>query len=487
MILSNKHIAVQGDFPVNRLFDFLITGKVNEHGFIRYFGIIDKQTGQKIAATESENKRIQVTINNEMAFAAIPETIELSEHPDCFYIKLTGKTTTSGLDITPRKRFYQDTSMSYEKMLNDAYGSQGSAITATKRSIEAVKLQYLETDWQYSHRMAGDMGVVLIPNSKSSSPQVLLGIPQRKAISSHASDFSVLRRSYEDGAYATRSGFSAVGQSQCYSIIDNENIYDLGDTISFQNSQLAVMERRIELVDGYLRNHYMLGEEKAFAVKPYCNHRISGLTLEGTVTAREGHSLQLQFDIDQCDQKVWFEFAPETNNGMYLMPPIGAIASLQWQSNEDSNAIAVHCVGARTSNPMPGNSSKHLYTEYKHRLNMLPSTLGLVLKSGKMAIKNVKGVTFETSRALKIKAKKNIRLSSARYLRISATEEFIAHKSGVISGIEMSAGEVNVKSEQVHSSVNPNASPGPLPIVDTYRPTAIKLSLAARLLGMQAK
>ena len=171
--------------------------------------------------------------------------------------------------------------------------------------------------------------------------------------------------------------------------------YDIYDSKMFQIGQRGIIRGREMVVVGVDARSY--GGEVVFnyhvAMEQYCyvprqnNHKISGMSLLGTVIGRAAEDIWLHLDIDgdrgSADNWGW-PWTPPTGNFMYLMPKEGSRVSLYFSNADERSGKGINCI-AQTSGGNP--RERWLKTEHKKSLNLKEEEMSLVSENGGNSIK----------------------------------------------------------------------------------------------------
>jgi len=475
-----SEIEIEGAYPVEKILELSMDVGVNRHGTLTYGGLISPDDAEKYIKQSANKQIVSVYLREELEFCGYPSEISAEYHPnnDHCYLRVTLTTGSSLMDTTPHKRFFQDINRNFKEILIEAYQSSGAGsivgICGTQEIRKPI-LQYHETDWELTLRMAGRLGTVVIPNVVSGEPQIALGIPERK-VSDESNDivYSIGRHTagyrdkhaietlfdgkaeeygthyIEDEARCTL--YDNLGyQNFLYYKLSSDNRYKLGDSVKIDGKVLAVMKKSIIYQQGEFQEFYVLGHEQDFAVPFYHNKRIAGLELEGTVVECTGQQISLFLNIDAGREsygKAWFCYSPATNNGMYSMPLEGETAALQWQSEADDDALVVRPV-RKNSHNMPTPDEHHFTDENKNHLMMVSNKMEYTNPAGSIKWLAHAGFNISTGGRLEIRAEDDILIKAGGQVRVFSPMRVLVAKvemnKGTKSSIDVISGDIHIK------------------------------------------
>ena len=313
-------------------------------------------------------------------------------------------------------------------------------------AIDSPILQYRETDWNFTLRMAGRLGTLVIPNVSSEEPQATLGVPKRDAMDeTNAESYSVGRgadKYRQKHILNDRMSF----QDIMYYKMTSDNRYKLGDSVKLNGHTMSVMHKSFVYDKGDIREIYILGHEQEFAVPFHNNRHVTGLELEGKVLERQEQELQILLDIDaerkDCD-KTWFSYSPVTNNGMYSMPLVDEKVMLQWQSDVDHDVLIVR-PDRKNRHDMLDPGERHFLTDCENHLMMVPKKIEYTNPVGSIKWLADIGFDVSTNKNVTIHAQKDVNIKSQAQVEARSPERITVGKAGVKSSIDMIGGELHI-------------------------------------------
>lgn len=317
-------------------------------------------------------------------------------------ISVSGGSCRIALELTSGSRFldlkeascsYQDGNISYRQIMKETIQEiEGGAIIFPGIGEEVTGqpiIRYLETAWAFLTRLASHKGVPLVPDIHTTgAPRIFAGLPRIPEQSIMWEDRQIIQI-HQDGRFLSLGGYEA-GLDPLHFLM-----YDICDSKMFQIGQRGIIRGREMVVVGVDARSY--GGEVVFnyhvAMEQYCyvprqnNHKISGMSLLGTVIGRAAEDIWLHLDIDgdrgSADNWGW-PWTPPTGNFMYLMPKEGSRVSLYFSNADERSGKGINCI-AQTSGGNP--RERWLKTEHKKSLNLKEEEMSLVSENGGNSIK----------------------------------------------------------------------------------------------------
>ena len=317
-------------------------------------------------------------------------------------ISVSGGSCRIALELTSGSTFlelkeascsYQDGNISYRQIMKETIQEiEGGAIIFPGIGEEVTGqpiIRYLETAWSFLTRLASHKGVPLVPDIHTTgAPRIFAGLPRIPEQSIMWEDRQIIQI-HQDGRFLSLGGYEA-GLDPLHFLM-----YDICDSKMFQIGQRGIIRGREMVVVGV--DAWSYGGEVVFnyhvAMEQYCyvprqnNHKISGMSLLGTVIGRAAEDIWLHLDIDgdrgSADNWGW-PWTPPTGNFMYLMPKEGSRVSLYFSNADERSGKGINCI-AQTSGGNP--RERWLKTEHKKSLNLKEEEMSLVSENGGNSIK----------------------------------------------------------------------------------------------------
>jgi hypothetical protein len=468
-------IQITGGPTIESLLEFSMSVKANEHGILRYHGIINEIDSEKILDRANKADLITVLLQGETFFIGQPMSISVSEQNGLFLLTTICLSTSCLSDVEEHSRSFQDTKMTYADLVSQIYNKFGDSFAITpcgrQTAIGKPVIQYEETDWAFTLRLASHLETVVVPDLRSGTPQIAFGFPRGKERTLGTAEEGRIGR-----FNSLYSGDSRRGS--LHYTVESESQFNLGDRIVVQGMELIVAGKETALVGSVLQNTYTLGVEKAFGLPKYYHHKLRGVSLSGAVIGTEGECVRLHLDIDKSqeeDTAHWFPYEPQQGNVMYCMPQIGTKAWLTVCSKEEGDSVVEHCrrTNGQECTDMSDYHNRYFTTEFGKRMSMLPDLLSVCAGSNEINLPDQAAVETKTGKTTRIIAGGQIHIRSRRKILLGATERVIIEKTGCMSGFEASGGQLHTKSKKV--AMKGNAGLGIAAFGDDMPPKAVEL------------
>ncbi|MGZ0052061.1 hypothetical protein [Brevibacillus gelatini] len=448
-----ERIRVTAPYRIKRIEDVRMEWKPNEHARLYLRGIVDdSETVNAVlqAASDDEIRLYDTDGESETTiFKGVVTSVQIAHRQGVYAIELEGQSGSFQLDVTKKRRSFQQADMTYPKLVQEIIktypGYNVNVSIGEGVQIGEPIIQYDETDWELLRRLASHFHGVLVSDIMEATPRFSFGLPQGKSYT--LSDDVAYTASKDLLAYQ-KAGGDAAGLHDTdfftYEIESGER-YTIGDEIWFRNKRMVVSEVKARMERGLFVYTYRLSRIDGIRQERIHNPKLSGISLEGKVLAVKGEQVKLHLEIDKQQPKetaYWFPFAPPTGNVMYCMPQVGTSASLYFPDATGKRAVVLGCVRkngdscAKTANP----NIRYFGTEHGSELELAPTVLSIV--SGckeplKITLDDHVGITLTSHKKLVLNAKEEISLYTPKRVVIQAQSQILAKKTNAPSGFSL--------------------------------------------------
>ena len=407
-------------FEFISIIDVIGLKAVNEHASFFIKGHIAAETDEYVLRN-SEGQSVNFTVTDhegvKQIFGGIINNIDIYNENELRILTLDVVSNSTQMDIYPETRTFQDSNITYQtvtsRMAEKQYNHNYLWPSDGERPIGSMTVQYNETDWQYSKRLAGRLGTVVVPDYLLDVPYISIGMPKRPAKQGiDTGSYSIHKdvQSYRD---SNAEGISE--RDSIYYIVKSREIFDLCDPVPFLGKTLFVYAIDTKYEGQQLVHYYTLKEKSGFFTPQTFNENINGVSLGGTVIEIHEDKVRVDVygDVSQTAYK-WFPYAtPFTQPdgyGWYFMPEVGDEIRLQFPSAKEHDAYVssgVHVSHGHRHNP----DVKFIRTIYGQVIQFDPMQIMIDDGAGSRLRMHVEeGISLETDKTATISAASDITL-----------------------------------------------------------------------------
>jgi hypothetical protein len=277
---------------------------MNEHGRLRYSGLISEDTGKRILKKMNRTDLMTVSFKGEIVFVGQPLSISIFERNAAYTLKVECSSTSYLADVEEHSRSFQYPKTTYADIVRTVFSEQKDHFALTIQGENTVInkpiIQYKETDWAFALRLASHLETVVLPNIRSATPQIAFGVPRGK-------NYQVRTEKYKGGRFRKKSNDGA-WREFLYYVFEDDRWFDLGDKVDFLDSKWLVAGKKTELLGSVLHNTYLLSNEQAYGLHRFYNNKLNGVSLLGTVIDTKEEYVRLHLDIDKKQDKERAEY-----------------------------------------------------------------------------------------------------------------------------------------------------------------------------------
>lgn len=281
-------VRIEGTLQVNPILELSMNIGVNRHGLLEYGGIISGEDAARVQKQKEDGQIIKLFLRDELEFCGHALKVTIDYKNEAYFLRVVAASRSQLLDIIPRSRFFQDVQRTYADIITEAYTDSGTGNLVAFRGGQATGkqiLQYRENDWQFTLRMAGRLGTVVVPNNAAHQAQVCLGIPKRAVVVEPNPRLYTVSRSAERYR-KNRVNNAAIGYQDFISYqLKSNNRYKLGDSVNIDGKVMAVVQKSFTYARGEMEEHYVLALESNCCVPLHHNKHIADLFARGNCSA----------------------------------------------------------------------------------------------------------------------------------------------------------------------------------------------------------
>lgn len=341
-------------------------------------------------------------------FYGIVNDAELSRKDQYYELFIRLVTASVRLDREKKIRAFQDTDMTYGQVLDTALSDTkraGMVLTVEDKNIPYMLVQYEETDWEFSKRLASHFHSAMFPDWQAGIPGIYIGTAiQGKEMNIPAYDYAVIldERFYAEGGI--QAGFKK--SDFVYYEVKSDQNFNPGDHMFLAEKDQRIIKKHAIFKDAELIFTYTFGT--VYPVRKYDNERLIGAWLQGTVLETEKENVRIQLDCDAVEPACTYPWTPVTGNHFHCMPEVGTRVSLYFGGANERTAKCLENIrenGAscpKTQNP----ENRYFGSQHGKELAVLPDSLTFGPRDAgpKISIDDNAGISI-TDKVFSIRAK----------------------------------------------------------------------------------
>jgi len=408
--------------------DWKCVCKFNEHGTLRVRGLISHENMQvyyqevvKIQETWICAKALTETDEEIDLFRGVLTGLDFQTENELCTLTIEAKTGSYLLDQAHHMRSYQSDTLTYSDVLTACLESENGKFIMFDRQDELVDgllIQYKETDWTFSKRLAANLGTVIWPDSYTDGRHFYIGLNQKKNESMQEITTDSFR--LHESAVDTTINENRWKESFSWQI-QSRDIYKLGEFVQFQGQRLVVGEVESSLVGSEISHQYSLYRPKAdVAIQRFFNNAIKGVSLRSTVVYVKRDQVQVQIHEDENKELCgvrWFDYATvystPDGTGWYCMPEIGDEVRLLFPNVDERNAYVVSSVHLDAERGRENPDEKSWKNKQQKEILFTPDRLLLRNNDGLLVeLSDAEGVRIISNKAITIQSDDNIEITS---------------------------------------------------------------------------
>lgn len=422
-----------------------IREKPGEHAFLYAEAVMDSEIDDNDlhGISTSVSLVYKKDGKDHVLFYGILDKVSLSRDGGEKIITIEAWDGTHQMDVTRRKRIFQNPQMSVTGLVSEimkSYVGSDHMVHIPDVPIGQLVVQYEETDWEFLKRFLSKYNDALYPDPAFPNIRFEAGLspkPEKQKWDELpyqlSQDFIRLNDLKVNGlGDLTRS------QNTVYEIVSYD-IVSIGSQITYKGTPWFVETAMRSLQDGLLINRYRLRQKESMKILPYFNKRITGISIEGVIAAVKRNQVQVNMEIEAgTGEKYWFPFstvaASSDGSGWYCMPENGENVRVYFPVDDEKDAYVVTNVKGEKPNAGGASGSqknpnqRNIKTAQGNEVQMTPEGVlisagdgqGSILlkKDGEVVLNAVKDLTISAVENLNLSAKKDLTIKSQDSIKI---------------------------------------------------------------------
>lgn len=464
--ITHLNLAVNG-FPFSKIISLTISHEPNRHAQAEIVGEVEDSVAEDSLQRVDERTMVTITTTAEgqpsTLFYGCVLGASLQQDNAYSRVILRLSSVSRLLDVTARNKTYQNTAETYGQIIQKNIEDKADLhMMISDKAIGVLVMQYGETDWEFSLRMAAKLGAPLITNLSSKRAQIYFGLPPSGRTIAEDSLFFSYR---SDNSHS--SGTGAMAQDFATETVCSYAYGYLGDTLSFNGKNSIIKTVKAVLQDGILQMEYGLlaggagagsgsgtaggslggsgtgggsgagglgggGVGSGLAPADSGNTQASGKMMKGKVQAVSGDKVQVF--LTSVDKEYdaggtwWFPYSTtyssSDGSGWYCMPEKGDEVLVFFPSGNEGEAFAASSVCA---SPPSNPRNKSWKAPGGKEILLTDEGMYIIGKGGKIYINltDKEGIEIHSDKDINISSEANVKILSSAEVNIVAKNQVV--------------------------------------------------------------
>jgi len=443
--------------------------QVNEHGMVTFESAVpenlaDEYISLGLGTTWVDIYATDIDGSEKLWFKGTITEIHTNSEDGFTTLTVTVKTGSYLMDTSLHTRSYQTPGMTYNTVL-DSYTSsypQGDFIMkkGDGEPINTLIMQYNETDWEFTKRLATHFNTVLLADCTADGTKYYFGFKPSSPVATIDTDTFETKKEAGDYEIKSRAGASLGPLDSIYFAYRTKEIYQLGDQITFNGKPLFVYRIDTELDRVDLFHTYRLKTFEGFNVPKEYNLQCIGTSFYSKITAVEKDIVQVSINSDEnqsgCGSR-WFAYSTPYSTpdgtGWYCMPEIGDDVRLYIPEEDEANSYIISSTHLTTGETA---SDERINPDFKSIMNkqnkealFTPGTLIFTNNKGmSIEIRDDEGIHIISDKEIVIESDKAIKMASVdSSITVLSPELILLEQDDTITQLQKN---IAFKGAQVH-------------------------------------
>lgn len=359
-------------FTFTRITECRIEKEVNAHGFAQIKGYISSQKEEEYLTMACGQLEVTITAFDEeeesrLIYCGILEDLQITYKNGVCMMEITVVPYSYLMDITSVRRSFQIPALTYQEVVNCVavrYPGGGVSINSGgDLAIGEPIVQYQETDWEFTKRLASHFNTVVTPSYTTSGAKLYVGLVEWPGAAQMNPVCYQAKKAVNEYLYKEQNQVEGILEDDSlWYIAEDQELYEVGEMVRFRNRTYYVAKAESRLDGHQLWNTYFLKTQAGFKVPKLYNERIIGASLDGVIAAVSADVVQIRLYADgAAGDGKWFSFSTvyssPDGSGWYCMPEPGDEIRLYFPTEREKHGYVISAVHLPVTETHAGSSA----------------------------------------------------------------------------------------------------------------------------------
>lgn len=423
---------------------FRMEKHINEHGFAELTVSIPTGTEEScinIAASGAfaEIKAVQEDRSTSTIFTGIVYDMNVTCDFHEPKMKLILKAGTYAMDAKERTRTFQNAGTTYEQLVNHVNSTHGAKCKFRRlnsSTINDMKVQYKETDWQFVLRLASMLKQSILYEYTRTGIWYYIGLDTGQSGKKMSFDSYAMRKMVNDIQLKKKRGLSELTDADAFSyVVTSREVYQLGECVEFHGDKMYVYQVTSYWNKEEVINDYILRTENAFLQPRIYQEKLIGASMNGAIAGVTKDQVKVTLDVDGgnslCGSRLFpysTVYSSSSGTGWYCMPENGDSIRLYCPTADEKDAYVLSSVHLDSSsgskNQRSDPNTKSIRSVHDKEVSFGETALTLTNNNGmKIVLDDKEGITIESDKKVTVEAKEDIAITGSQKIKVKADEK----------------------------------------------------------------
>ncbi|MCL1924632.1 MAG: hypothetical protein FWF50_03510 [Defluviitaleaceae bacterium] len=454
-------------FEILKLHSVTAKQAESEHGVLKLVGTIPEHKESEYLAMGFSSASVKIYItqkdgSEQIWFDGVITELEIETDNEQKVLFVTAKTGTCLMDISLHTRTYQESSITYDEVLASYTNDYPSGSFIMKKGsgtpIKKLIMQYRETDWEYTKRLATHFNTPIIPDFKTGGTKYYFGITDSGSVKTIETRTYKVRKDIKEFQYKSKRGMDISEMDCIYYLLRYRDVYCLGDNIILNKKPLYVSKIDTKLEGHELYHTYHLKTLSGFRVPRECNTGTIGASFYSKILDVRKDEVKISVNLDEnkasCGTR-WFPYSTPYSTpdgtGWYAMPEIGDDVRLYIPDEEEGGAYVISSTHLESSagDERVNPDFKSIMNKYGKEVLFTPNSLTFTNNKGmSIQLLDEEGIKIISDKTIQIQSEESINIVSTQdVVTVLSPEKILLQQDEVITELKEN---ISFEAAQVH-------------------------------------
>jgi sRNA-binding carbon storage regulator CsrA len=443
-------------FEVKAILSLTASQEVNQHGTVNLTALVPKENEAEYTSLSFKTSWMKISIIDfsgavEPWFEGVITSLELEVDEIDTIIRVTASSGTWLMDSIPHTRSFQEPSMTYKTVLATYTNDYpDGAFIMRKGKGEEIKLlcmQYRETDWIYTKRLASHFNSVVVPEFTLGGVKYYFGMAKYGSPTVIESRTFKVVRDEKEYQHKKGMGVDISGLDCTYFLLRSRDVYKLGDHIMLNDMPLFVSKIDTRMERAELYHTYYLKTLRGFNVPKVYNECAIGCSFYSKILEVKKDMVKISINDDEnksgCGTR-WFPYSTVYSSpdgtGWYAMPEIGDDVRMYVPIEDEAECYVISATHLESSaaDERVEPDNKSLMNKYHKEILFTPDSLIITNNNGmSVELLDGEGIKIVSDMDIHLKSEKDINIVSTQEdVSVIAPEEILFEQSEITTQLK---------------------------------------------------
>lgn len=427
--IKADEIKVRCNTPLKQILSLSVQEKTGIHSTVTIKAIMGMDSSDIIEQELNSQPIAIYSVRNrekQLLFSGVIGKVSIEKAAGYDTVTLLAYSLSFLMDLEKKDRSFQCDADTVQGLIQKVAKENDFEVlfSAEDKMITEPFIQYHETDWEFLHRLSTHLKVPAFVSNNYEQKGIYIGFQEE----TDSLELKSVQEAWCMGIEQIKSADWKAWKNTYYEVCTDQ-VYHVGQSVLYKNKILWIHKSTMTLTQGILKCVYQLAEKNYTIIQTAYNPYFKGLSLMGTVLARQEESIKIHLDIDEeqtIEKAHFYPWLPEHGNMVYCMPEEGDRIRLLIPDGDECNGIGINCIrqNGNICEETQNTNNRWFTTSNKKKITLQPSLVELSADNcqSRISIQDNNGNVIYSKGEVLIQAKGKVSIYGTKVVLKAPTE-----------------------------------------------------------------